>query len=330
MSTAIPVRFAIVGCGRMGKHHGRLLAGDRRARIVTVFDPQRDAAERLRADLAADATVCASLDALWSRDDVDAVILCTPTREHFAQAQAALERGWHVLCEKPLAATADDIRTLIDLAQAARAREQQFSLGYQRRHWSTFRTLRREVQSGRYGPVRAISLHCMERWQQTIAGTWRDDPAQNPGGFLGDAGSHKLDILFYVAGLPPRDVFARSWYRGSRVEIVVSATAVFGNDVPVTLDFIGDAQHLSEVWHFHCAEADLMLRDDRLLIARNNAVEPLAADEPHSEPALSLLDSICDGAEELAPPECAWPVFQLTEALFQSCREGRVVTVNGA
>jgi predicted dehydrogenase len=328
MPDLVPIRFAIVGCGRMGRHHGQFLVRDGRVRIVAAFDPDPKAARRWCADLAPQAIDCASLDDLWTRTDIDAVVLCTPTREHFEQAKAALGRGWHVLCEKPLATSVAEIRTLIALGNEARARGQQFSVGYQRRHWATFRTLRREVQSGNWGPVNAIHLHCMERWQPTIAGTWRDDPVQNPGGFLGDAGSHKLDILFYIAGLPPREVFARSWKRGSHVEIVTSATAVFGDDVPVTLDFIGDAQHLSEDWHFHCADADLMLSGDRLLIARNNSVEPLAADEPQSEPVLSLLDSICSGAPELAPPECAWPVFQLTQALLESSRVGRVVTVD--
>ena len=322
-----PIHFAIVGCGRMGRHHAQFLLHDPRAMIVAVFDVDPSSAERLCAELTPKATVCQGLEDLWTRMDIDAVILCTPTREHFEQARTALDCGWHVLCEKPLAATADEIQTLIALGSEARERGQQFSVGYQRRHWATFRTLRREVQSGKWGPVRAIHLHCMERWQATIAGAWRDDPAQNPGGFLGDAGSHKLDILFYVAGLPPREVFARSWKRGSRVEIVTSATAVFGNDVPVTLDFIGDAQHLCEDWHFHSADADLMLRGDRLTIARHNRVEPLAADEPQSEPVLSLLDSICAKAPELAPPECARPVFQLTRALLESSRSGRVVSV---
>jgi predicted dehydrogenase len=328
MSVPTPVRFAIVGCGRMGRHHGQLLAQDRRAQITALFDPHEAAARSLATDLAPSAAVCRSLDELWQRADVDAVVLCTPTREHFAQASTALARGWHLLCEKPLATTADDIRSLIVLGQQARTRGQQFSVGYQRRHWSTFRTLRREVQSGRWGRVRSISVHCVEHWQPTIAGTWRDDPAQNPGGFVGDAGSHKLDILFYIAGLPPREVFARSWSRGSRVEIVTHAAAVFGDDVPVTLSLIGDAQHLSEDWHFHCAEADLILREDRLLIARHNRVEPVPANEPQSEPVPSFLDTICDGAAELAPPECAEPVFQLTQALLESSRAERVVRLD--
>uniref|UniRef100_A0A7C4LN13 Gfo/Idh/MocA family oxidoreductase n=1 Tax=Schlesneria paludicola TaxID=360056 RepID=A0A7C4LN13_9PLAN len=325
--TATSVRVALVGCGRMGRHHGRLLSNDRRAMITVVCDPDVSAAERLRAELAPQAAVCPRVDELWSREDVDAVVICTPTLEHFGQVRTALERGWHVLCEKPLASNANELQILMADALQARARGQQCSVGYQRRHWSTFRTLRREVQSRRWGPVRAVSLHAAEAWQTTIAGTWRDDPRQNPGGFVGDAGSHKLDILFYVANLLPREVFARCWRRGSRVEIVMSASVVAADDVPVTLDFIGDAHHLGETWHFHCAEADLLVLQDRLWLARDQRLEPLPADEPQSEPVISFLDSICHGAAELAPPECAWPVFQLTQALLESSRTGRVILV---
>lgn len=329
MTVTCPVRFACVGCGRMGRVHGRLLSQDNRAVILAVCDRDLAAAERLRAELAPQAAVCQQFEDLLPRGDIDAVVICTPTREHYAQVRACLERGWHVLCEKPLAATAEEIQHLITLGQVARTRGLQFSVGYQRRYWGTYRTLRREIQSGRWGPVRAVSLHAVEAWQPTIPGTWRDDPQQNPGGFVGDAGSHKLDILFYLTGLSPREVFARSWRRGSHVEIVLSATVVMGEDVPVTIELVGDGHHLGETWALHCAEADLLLQQNQLWVGRHERLEPQPVQEPHTEPIFGFVESILSRAENLAPPECAWPVFQLTQALLESSRTGRVVTLDG-
>lgn len=323
----LPLNISLLGCGRMGRHHAALVAKDGRAQVTVAFDPVPDAAQRLVAELAPQANIAASWDDILRRDDLDGVILSTPTAEHFEQCRAALERGWHVLCEKPLARTADEIRTLIELGQRHRERGRVFAVGYQRRHWATFRTLRRIVQSGEYGPVRAVSLHAVEDWQSTIAGTWRDDPVQNPGGFLGDAGSHKLDILGYITGLPPREAFARTDNRGSRVEIVASVSAIYGDDVPVTMDFIGDGHRLAEDLHVHLADADVILRDNALFIVQGGQLRPLPADEPHGEPVTGWLDAILNGAENLAPPECAWPVFQMTAAIRESACTARNVSV---
>jgi predicted dehydrogenase len=253
--------------------------------------------------------------------------LCTPTSQHYEQVLAAWEQGWHVLCEKPLATTAEHIRQLLQTTAAGRQRGQVFAVAYQRRHSALFRTLRREVLSSLWGPLQAVSLHCVEDWQSTITGTWRDDPQQNPGGFLADAGSHKLDLLSYLTGQPPEKVFARGWTCGSRVNILTSVSAVLQSGVPVTMDFIGQAQRLAEDWSLHCAQADLICRDERLWLGRHGRLEELPVDEPESSPVQAFLDVILQSAENMAPPECAWPVWQWTQAIAASSREAREVVV---
>lgn len=320
--SSTPIRFAMLGCGRMGRHHSEKLLADGRGKVVALFDFQPPFAQQLGLELWPAATVCATLEDLLQRDDIDAAIICTPTAEHYTQAQQCLKQGWHVLCEKPLASDRLQILNLIELAEVGRSRGQAFSLGYQRRFTSLFRTLRREVLSGRWGAVRAVTSHNVEDWQSTIGGTWRNDSQQNPGGFLADAGSHKLDGLFYVTGLKPVEVFARSQKWGSQVEIVSSVSALLTNQVSLTMDFIGHAQYLGEDLQIHCESADLMLRHDELTIARAGRREPLAADEPDSNPVSGLLDIILNGVVDLSPPESALPVYDMTQAILASSRTG--------
>lgn len=317
-------RSAIIGCGRMGRLHTERLHADGRARVVALFDQDRAVADRLRQEFAPGAAVRDSLSALLASDDLDAAVICTPTTSHHDQVVACRARGLHILCEKPLAESRERIVALI--AEADRGGPH-CSLAYQRRYWSTFRTLRREVQSGRWGPVRAVTSHNVEHWQATIGGTWRDDPAINVGGFVGDAGSHKLDAVFYVTGLNAVEAFARSWNCGSRVEVVSSVSAVLEGDVPLCIDFIGHAQYLGEDLHVHCAEADLMIRDRRVWIARRNQVEPLTDLEPESNPDAGFLDLLAGMGPNVAPFDCALPVFDLTRAILESSRTGRSVAV---
>ena len=346
----------------MGRHHAEHLLKDGRGEIVVAYDPAPSLAERLVASVSRDAERNARVGAglltappaateglpnggvrrpapkglrvaanrfedLLSRDDIDAVILCTPTGLHYQQAKACLERGWHVLCEKPLANSRNEILELMQLGQQAQQRGQVFSIGYQRRYWSGFRTLKREIFSGKWGPIRAVAGHAMEAWQRTITGTWRDDPAQNPGGFIGDAGSHKIDMLFHLTGLPPREVFARTWRCGSQVEIVAGVSARLGDDAACTMDFVGLAHHLGEDLSLHCAEADLLLRREELWIGRAGKLERLAADEPDSNPVSGLLDAIQGIAPNQCPPECALPVFDFTQAVFRSAATGENVVL---
>lgn len=321
------VRFAILGCGRMGRHHSEQLIADGRGQVVALLDAHRATAEGLQHALWPDARICDTFSQLIGQAGVDAVIICTPTAEHSVQAHACLEKGWHLLCEKPLAATRDQILALIAAGERAAQRKQAFSLGYQRRHTALYRTLRREVQSGKWGRIRAVASHNVENWQPTIANTWRDDPQQNPGGFLTDAGSHKLDQLFYVTGLQPREVFARSQTWGSNVEIVTSASVLLENDVTATIDFIGHAQYLGEDLCLHCEHADLMIRHGELWIARDGRRERLPIDEPDSNPVASLLDTILNGAEDRSPPSAALSVYDLTQAMLESSRTGQSVSI---
>jgi predicted dehydrogenase len=295
---------------------------DGRARIVAFCDPLPTNAARLRDEFAKDASLFDSVAELLAGCPFETAVVCTPTNQHFEQVRQLRERNIHVLCEKPLADTRERIVQLID---EVRGEKPALAVAYQRRCWPVYRTLRREVQSGRHGLVRSLTAHVAERWQQTIAGTWRDDPAFNPGGFIGDAGSHKIDIVFFVTGLAPREVFAHSDRRGSRVEIVTTLTARLENDVALSMNFIGDSQHFREDFQVHCAEADLIYRDGAVYLARNNKVERLVDLEPETNPNAAFLDFLSGRAENFAPASVELPVWDFTQAVLESARTGRLI-----
>ncbi len=317
-----PVKMAVVGCGRIAYLHARRLSGNPRVQLVALMDEREQSALALRDEWAHEARVFTSLDRLLDTTDADAVLIATPTQCHFEQTLACLKRGWHVLCEKPLAEARPDIVRLIE---AARKSGKQLTVAYQRRYWATCRTLRAEVQSGRYGPVLAVASHNVENWQSMIAGTWRDDPACNPAGFIGDAGSHKIDSAFHITGLLPRSVYAQLDNCASRVPVRGMIAARLEEGVPLSIDFVGNTHYYGDDLHVHCAEGDLMIRQSRLYIARDGALEPLSESVADSNPDQGFLDQLTAGAENLSPPECALPVFDFTHAVLESARTGRTI-----
>lgn len=315
------LNIAVIGCGRMGRLHCERVIADGRGRLAALCDVDDSAAHKLKEDLAPDAVVCGRLEQLLNQIRIDAAIVCSPTQLHFEQAAELLDRRIPVLCEKPLARTQTEIQSLIELANDTAT---VLSIAYQRRTWETYRTLRQLVQSGRFGPVRAVSSHNIENWQQTIAGTWRDDPESNPGGFIGDAGSHKIDAVFFVTGLKPVEVFARTERCGSQVEIVASVSALLEGSVQLTMDLIGNAQHFSETLSIHCALADVTLKEGEIWIGRDARAEQIPLTHSDSNPVAAFLDAVLTGAANFAPPDCALPVYEFTRGVLESARTGGV------
>ena len=319
------IPIAIIGCGRMGVTHSQRIAADGRGRVVALFDENQSAAQHLSTNEAPGATVYDSLDQLLNHDGIQAAIICTPTTCHYEQVRAVLDREWHVLCEKPLAESGERTDAMIRWAEEATV---VCMLAYQRRFWSEYRTLRREVASETWGEIQAVTSHNVERWQQTISETWRDDPHINIGGFVGDAGNHKLDILHYVTGLDVKTVRAQSASCGSNVQIQTALTGSLSSGALLAMDFIGNAQHLSEDFHVHCQHADLLVRQKTVSVAQNNTVWELENPEPDSNPVIGFLDTIQGAATNLAPFSAARPVWKLLRAIRQSSESGQFVPVS--
>jgi predicted dehydrogenase len=108
------VRTAVIGVGYLGRFHAQKYASLSGSRLVAVVDANHETRERVAAELG-----CRALaDYRDLLDEADAVSIATPTPLHFPIAQECLERGVHVLVEKPITETPEQARTLI--ATAAR------------------------------------------------------------------------------------------------------------------------------------------------------------------------------------------------------------------
>ena len=315
----------VVGCGGIAPAHLKPLVADARARIVGLCDPDRAAAQQLADQFGIRPQIETDIDRLLAHVEADAAVVLTPTHLHFEHVQQLRAAGLPVLCEKPLAETRERI---LELVQDIQRGGPPVSIAYQRRTWSTYRTIRREVLSGKYGPVRAVTSLANERWIQVYHSTWRDDAQRNPGGFVGDAGSHKVDMLFYTTGLLPESVMAVSDRRGHQVDVVTNAIGTLTGNAQLTMVSVGDANQWKEDLFVHCSEADFFVRDGKAYIGRNNVVEPIPNPEPDSTPVNAFLDMLVDGHQNVAPVECAVLIWDFTHGMLQAARTGSVVRFN--
>ena len=107
------IGYAIVGTGYFGAELGRIMKEQEGAEIVAVLDPEN--AESVAQELGCD--VETDLDALYSREDVDAVIVATPNYLHKEPVLKAAKHGVDVFCEKPIALKYEDCDEMVRACQ---------------------------------------------------------------------------------------------------------------------------------------------------------------------------------------------------------------------
>ncbi|HEY8537999.1 MAG TPA: Gfo/Idh/MocA family oxidoreductase [Steroidobacteraceae bacterium] len=111
--SAAPLRTAVIGVGYLGRFHAQKYVQLPEAELVAVVDANAEVAQRVASELGVEACT----DSAQVLDRVDAVSIAVPTPLHFEIGRAALEKGVHVLMEKPIASTLEEARTLVDLAR---------------------------------------------------------------------------------------------------------------------------------------------------------------------------------------------------------------------
>ncbi|WP_432510773.1 Gfo/Idh/MocA family oxidoreductase [Kineococcus sp. SYSU DK001] len=148
-----PVRFALIGTGRIGQVHAASLHRSEDAVITVAADAVLAGAERTVARYGGRATSDA-LEAI-AADDVDAVVVASPTPTHVDLITAALDAGKPVLCEKPIDL---DIARVDAVRDRARSAPTPVVLGFNRRFDPHFTELRRRVRAGEIGRLEHLAI----------------------------------------------------------------------------------------------------------------------------------------------------------------------------
>lgn len=141
------INIAVVGAGRMGQVHCRIIAENPRATLAAIVDPFEDSGRRVAEQYGA--PWFPSLTAARQAADLDGVVIAVPDRLHVGVTVEALQAGLHVLVEKPLADTLDGARTIADAA--ADATDSKVLVGHVLRHDPRFRSAAKTVATGAVG-----------------------------------------------------------------------------------------------------------------------------------------------------------------------------------
>lgn len=228
-----PVRFGILGCGTIAPTHALAIAAG--GGVLAGAASRRYAQARVFADEFS-CRAYETYEDMLSDDGIDAVSICTPTGDHFANARQALLHGKHVMVEKPMCLTLPEADMLIALAK-----ERGLCLGVisQSRFSDAAQTIHRLVDSGEAGrPVSAQLMMRFYRGQEYYdSAAWRGTFAGDGGGVIMNQGIHGIDLLCYLMGRPVSVTgYAKTRLRDIEVEDTVAAALEFENGAVAVID----------------------------------------------------------------------------------------------
>jgi predicted dehydrogenase len=199
------VRVGLVGYGMAGRDfHAPLLRATEGLSVTQVVTGNPERAAAARQELGGASVVATYDDLLATADELDLVVLATPTHLHAAQAIAAIERGVAVVVDKPLATILADAQRVAELAATRGVPLTTF----QNRRWdSEHLTAKRLLAEGAVGDVVRYEAR-YERWRPQPKDRWRENlTTEQGGGQLHDLQSHLVDGAVDLFG-PVTSVYA--------------------------------------------------------------------------------------------------------------------------
>ena len=190
------IRFAILGAGRIGQVHARAVDGNDKAVLAAVFDPLEAAAASVAEQYGAEIR---DLNAIAAADDIDAVIICTPTDLHAQQIEQFARAGKAVFCEKPIDLDSARVRACLDVVNETGAN---LMVGFNRRFDPHFMGVKAAIESGRIGKPEMGIITSRD------PGAPPADYITRSGGIFKDMMIHDFDMAVFLMGGMPEAVMA--------------------------------------------------------------------------------------------------------------------------
>jgi predicted dehydrogenase len=191
------IKGAIIGLGKMGLSHAAIVGAHPDVEMAAVCDSSSlmlDAFKKF-----SKVNTYSDYKEMISKEQLDFVLIATPTRFHYPMVKYALEKGLHVFCEKPFSLTSQEGNELVGLAVSKGLVNQ---VGYHNHFIGTFRELKRLLVAGILGDLAHFTG---EAYGPVVTkekgGTWRSKPEEG-GGCLYDYASHVLNLIQEIIGRP--------------------------------------------------------------------------------------------------------------------------------
>ena len=334
MASSEKLNMALLGLGRAGKFHIQSIQSIPGINLRCVVDVDESLAKRLAKDLECDYST--SAEGPLGQANIDAVIVASPTHEHYGQIQAALEAGKPVFTEKPLGSSLKEIDTCFGLAKRSGL---PLFVGFNRRFDPSFSSLARGVKDGQVGMLQMLRVTSRDSPLPTM------DYISTSHGIFHDCSVHDFDMLRFITDKDPVEIYsvgssfvegigalddldnvlvALRYDNGMIASIDVNRFASYGYDQRI--EAFGSkgmlqAENRSPV-------STVLSSDEGLLRPTIEHSFPTRYREAYLQELTAFSDCLCEGAPVPVTHEDVRMSFILSELGEQSHREARPIRVS--
>lgn len=309
----------------MARHHINVLQGVSGAVLTAITEPSEEQRQRTIERFLHLQGVPFYSDhrEMLEKESLDGVIIVSPHTLHYQQAMDALDKGLHVMIEKPMVCTVEHARTLV---RRFRETGKVGLVAHQRHYMPVYRYVYEGIRRGEIGQPYFVQALNLQNWMRAVAGTWRQDPALSGGGQLNDTGSHLVDFLMWIMEAPAIRVSAYINYYDRQVDIDSALAFQYANGAIGNLSTVGST---TVGWHEEItvvgSEGTYLIRGDRLEFCNvNGHRDPVENLPSGSQPVINFVNAILGREEVQSRPEDGLRVIAFTEAAWESARQGGV------
>jgi UDP-N-acetyl-2-amino-2-deoxyglucuronate dehydrogenase len=188
------INFAIIGCGRIAQRHAEHIQN--KGKLLAVCDVVSERVQNLAEKY--DANSYNNIETLLATEkEVDVISICSPNGLHATHAIQALQGGFHVLCEKPMALAAQECGAMLQAAEKSNKRL--FAIK-QNRYNPPVAAVKKLIDEGRLGNIFSVQLSCFwNRNADYYKNSWKGS-LNLDGGTLYTQFSHFIDLLYWMFG----------------------------------------------------------------------------------------------------------------------------------
>ncbi len=182
------IRFALLGAGRIGQVHAKAVTSNPLAKLVAVAEISEEAANAVIATYGGEFR---DIDTIANSDDIDAVLICTPTNTHADLIEKFARAGKAIFCEKPIDLSIERVRACLKVVEETGAK---LMVGFNRRFDPHFIALKETVEAGRIGKVEMVNIISRD------PGAPPAEYIKVSGGIFKDMTIHDFDMARFLLG----------------------------------------------------------------------------------------------------------------------------------
>lgn len=325
------LHIAIVGCGNMARAHAQQIQKLGNVKVVALVDPVKARSKEFKTKWFGEAREFASFDQLLAKPPkkLEAVLLVTPHSFHYPHAKAALEKGLHVLVEKPMVTRSEHA---YDLWKTVKRTKKLLGIAFQAPYTPAYGYLAGKRDAGEWGKVQIISGWMSQAWLSITSNSWRQEPEISGGGQMYDSGAHLLNGIMWLMNEAVVEVGCFYDRCGSPVDINGVAIARFESGAIASVAIGGNCPQFHTQIHVQTDQM-LIVTDQyggKLEITGKDGkrIDP-PAQKPLSgtTPIENFAGAVLEGKSLTCPVRYGVLLSALMDAMYESGKRGKVVKV---